>query len=507
MYRILAATKDTYITDRIVRNNFRATDANVGQAGTLDLFKLYDESTLSGTTTPTELSRLLVKFDLDPLRALTGTFFSPASPNFRATIKLIDVYGGNVTPTNFRMQVFPLSMSFDEGVGRDINTFQDLDVANWLTASVSSGVASTWHLSGAGLQGLLGSDNIDVIASGNLNDGLGITNLWTEQLFETGEEDLSVDVTRVVSGILANQIPDHGFRLSLSGTFETDQRTYFVKRFAARHASQSRLRPKLHIEYNDAVRDDHSNFFFDMSGSLFMNSFRRGLPSNVVSGAALTPLSGVGCMVLKLISGTFSQSFSVSQHKIPGTNTFMTGIYSASFAIPSTNTTLRQEIISAGSGTFTEVWGSPDGTVAFLSSSIVIRSPTTTAFSNGSQNMTVTIENLRVSYTQTERVRLRTSVHVINYTPMFSRLPFKTPSQIFEFMYYRIRDAASNDILVPFERDIGSTQLSTDKDGMYFDLFMSDFDVGRVYAIDFMIVDQGTELVFDSLQTRFRIDP
>ena len=43
MYRILKAKKDTYVTNRIINNKFRATDANVGQAGTLDLFKLYDE--------------------------------------------------------------------------------------------------------------------------------------------------------------------------------------------------------------------------------------------------------------------------------------------------------------------------------------------------------------------------------------------------------------------------------------------------------------------------------
>ena len=44
MYRILTASKDTYITNKIIDNSFRASDANVGEAGTLDLFKLYDEN-------------------------------------------------------------------------------------------------------------------------------------------------------------------------------------------------------------------------------------------------------------------------------------------------------------------------------------------------------------------------------------------------------------------------------------------------------------------------------
>ena len=69
MYRILSASKDCYITNKIINNSFRATDANVGQAGTLDIFKLYDESKISGEDEPIELSRALVSFDLNPLRS------------------------------------------------------------------------------------------------------------------------------------------------------------------------------------------------------------------------------------------------------------------------------------------------------------------------------------------------------------------------------------------------------------------------------------------------------
>ena len=47
MYRIIQPTKDAYITNKIV-GQLRVTDANVGQAGTIDLFKLYDENTIAG---------------------------------------------------------------------------------------------------------------------------------------------------------------------------------------------------------------------------------------------------------------------------------------------------------------------------------------------------------------------------------------------------------------------------------------------------------------------------
>ena len=44
MYRIMSSSKDTYITNKVIDNSFTASDANVGKAGTLDLFKLYNES-------------------------------------------------------------------------------------------------------------------------------------------------------------------------------------------------------------------------------------------------------------------------------------------------------------------------------------------------------------------------------------------------------------------------------------------------------------------------------
>ena len=60
MYKILRIEKDTYITDRVV-GGARKFNANLGSAGTLDLFKLYGVSRTSGSSN-LETSRLLVKW-------------------------------------------------------------------------------------------------------------------------------------------------------------------------------------------------------------------------------------------------------------------------------------------------------------------------------------------------------------------------------------------------------------------------------------------------------------
>ena len=57
----ITASKDSYITNKIIDSKTRVTDANVGYASTIDLFKLYNESSISGEDTPIELSRGLIK--------------------------------------------------------------------------------------------------------------------------------------------------------------------------------------------------------------------------------------------------------------------------------------------------------------------------------------------------------------------------------------------------------------------------------------------------------------
>ena len=95
MYRILSASKDCYITNKIINNSFRAVDANVGQAGTLDLFKLYGESShpSSGSEGLIELSRILLKFDLSDIKDMHNKgLIDVGDPSFKSHIHLHDVY-------------------------------------------------------------------------------------------------------------------------------------------------------------------------------------------------------------------------------------------------------------------------------------------------------------------------------------------------------------------------------------------------------------------------------
>jgi hypothetical protein len=503
MYKILSASKDTYITNKIIDNSFRATDANVGQAATLDLFKLYAESTSGSDDTPIELSRGLVKFDLSELSRLRNTKLDISHSSFQCLLKLSDVYGGQTTPSNFKMIVFPLAQQFDEGIGRDIIRYSDLDATNYITASVSNGTLSTWNLEGAMKSGSLSESNIDIIVSGNL--GAGIVNLSREQTFITGREDLEVDITPIVSGVLTSQIPDCGFLFSYSGSYEKDQKTYFVKRFASRESLDAAKRPKIIVKYNDAIQDNHRNFIFNATGSLFLNNFHRGQPANIISNTGAT-LSGHNCIALTLKSGSFSKIVTGSQFSYSSAEPFLTGVYSASLAISEYESLLKAEIISAASATFVENWGSLGDAVGFLTGSLVINANERTGYFNTPNRILATITNLQSSYTKNEEVRIRVFAEDRDRPIKYKKLPIELPSEIFTKMHYRVRNFNSGDIIIPFDTANNSTLMSTDSQGMFFDFYMSSLTPGLSYVFEILIIENNFEQVVTNLASKFIIE-
>lgn len=489
MYRRLSADKDAYITNKVI-NGERTTDANTGFGGTLDLFKLYDESRITGQTgSVVELSRALIHFDLDPLRSLTGSILDFTHSSFKATLKLRNVFGGQTIPSNFKLIAYPLSKSWNEGKGFDVSSYRDVDVVNFLSATNNT----TWSLDGANKSGTLGDSDIDIIEQGNL--GSGIEPLFITQSFSEGTEDLSMDITKLVSATLAKQIPDYGFRLSFTSSQETDTKTRFVKRFTSRHTNDPALRPSLEVIFDDTIEDNHSNFIADVSGTLFLNNFHRGEPKNILLNG--TEITGTNSLILHLTSGsgsTFFEKFiTASQHQV-GDN-FHTGVYSATFAISPTeqpgysSRSLAQVLDTAGSATFTEIWESLDGSRGFYTGSFVIETVKRTAFDQIPDKIHMVVRNNNGQYQSTDKVRFHIYAQSILERVKASKLPLERKSLPFSGMKYQIRDANSGKIHIPF--DDNGTKLSVFDNGMYFDLYMSDLHAGRTYGIELRFTDMG----------------
>ena len=86
------------------------------------------------------------------------------------------------------------------------------------------------------------------MSTADFNTGYTVT-----QEFETGQEDLSVNVTTAITAMLAGGIVNNGFRISYIQAEEQDNKTRFVKRFASRHSNDKNKTPRLIIKYTDAT--------------------------------------------------------------------------------------------------------------------------------------------------------------------------------------------------------------------------------------------------------------
>lgn len=500
MYKILKATKDTYITNRVV-NDVRMISGNVGNAATLDLFKLYGISS-SGSLPNTELSRLLVKFDLDPIRSLiSSSLIDVNDSSFKCYIKLFDVYAGQPTPTNFTVTVHPLSRSFDEGLGRDVVGYSDYDVCNFLTASRDDG---GWFLTGAAKPGANGDSAIDYLTS--FVDNSQSASLEFTQLFTLGTEDLYVDVTTAISAALINNIPDKGFRIALTSSLESDTKTYFVKRFASSQAYDSSKHPQLIVKFDDSIIDDTTNLSLNTSSSFTLYNYDATAAADLTSGS--TPVTGTNCLLLTLLmpisGGNYSLVFTGSQVTLGSNN--VTGLYSASVYVGTNNQDVLNKLAASGSVAFTPVWGSLDGTVGFHTGSLVRFYPTnTTTKTQSSARRIVTVTGVPSEITKDQSVIARVNVFD-DSSPrvMLVKTPTILPGLSIRNTYYQIRNATTNQIIIPFDSVHHSTRCSSDADGMFFTIDTTNLENNVTYAIDIMIVSKGMQKEFKTSST-FRV--
>ena len=520
MYRILSASKDSYITNKLIQGS-RSLNSNVGYAASIDLYSLYDETFLTGVTSSVrEISRGLIQFDYSELQTLIDSnVLNLSDDSFKAYVSLKDIYSGQTTPSNYELVLYPVSRSWDEGRGMDVVAYRDADATNYVTASVSSGSPVLWISGGADCSGALGT-GVDVISSANF--GLGNVSLAKTQLFERGDEDLFVDVTNIVSATLAGYLSNNGFRLSFGTTEELAEQTYFVKRFGTRHTNDKTLRPKLVVKFNDVVSDKSGMPLFNTSQSLFLYNYdsSTGQLSNLISGA-LT-VTGSNSLMFELAASKsvsyfttswsvthsasityttkslsyFSQSFTGSQYNSRD------GIYSAPIYLNSIVGALNTWLSGSTQQKFKGTWKSLDGNVRYATQYFEFKTPQG-IFSNvpNQTNYVINLTNLKGVYKQNDGgVKIRIFAQDYSTEQIATKVPTEIKPTIVPNTLWRIRQAFTNKEVIPF--DEVATKVSTDVEGMYFTLYVNDLDINEVYQIDLLINDN---LFIENTGFRFKV--
>ena len=134
-------------------------------------------------------------------------------------------------------------------------------------------------------------------------------------------------------------------------------------------------------------------------------------------------------------------------------------------------------------------------------------SPVRTSGNFVSRKPSLRITNLMTSYRHDNIIKLRIFGRDLNNDRLTSsKKPYSRDSVVFDEVYYRVRDVNSGDILIPFERNKNGTRVSSDKEGMFFELRMNNLFSGRTYKFEFLVIDRGIETIIEDAGTRFRVD-
>ena len=522
-----SGSKDTYITNKIVNSASRATGANVGYASTIDLFKLYGESTLkgvsgictiggvdhldkteqectdlSGTWEPnlTELSRGLIYFDLSQLKSeIEDQVDVLTDSSLKIVLKMYDVQGTQVAPSNFILELCPLTVAFEEGIGDNIVTFSDNFDANWLSPSTDN----TWYTGG-----------VDYSDPAKTSIGAAIAT----QTFTSGLEDLEMDITTFVQAHWTNSstTPNHGWMLKFTQTYEENGKSYFVKRFSSRHTRNPMLRPKIEASWSSYHEDDHLNFIEGQENKLTLRNYVNGVPTNVSANNT----TGVRLRLSwpDLTTNTWSREMRKDTTQVNSTDSVVSqvsiggiaqaGVYEAKITpnyLQSSESALKESLVASGSLLIQELWDYEDeatgNTKILHSGSITLYDPL--AVTNAAPtDYRFSLLDVKSIYESSETPTIRLFVRDRNLANEPVRIPIQLPSKIIHKAYYQIKDTNNSKILVGFSDLLStpneSTRISRDSEGMYFKFPISVLPRGRTYTIDIGYYDRGIRRTWES---------
>ena len=142
------ASADTTITNAYEANlRTRGSGSNMGYADSLAVFSIYGQE--SGSTGQSqELSRILVKFPIDTVSSDRDAGTIPASGSVSFYLKMFNAETPFTLPQDFNLIIAPVSQSWTEGTGLDMDNYQDLGESNWIAAkstAVAATATVTWY--------------------------------------------------------------------------------------------------------------------------------------------------------------------------------------------------------------------------------------------------------------------------------------------------------------------------------------------------------------------------
>tara|TARA_R100000008_G_scaffold86854_1_gene82073 strand:+ start:5915 stop:7543 length:1629 start_codon:yes stop_codon:yes gene_type:complete len=513
------ANKDTTITNAYkssLLDNQRATGSNMGASDVLEIFSIYGQSSgsVDGKNGSGELSRALLEFPVNEISEARTASDIPASGSVDFYLRMFNAEHAFTTPSNYSLQVVPISQSWAEGYGLDMEEYKD---------KTNDGVGSNWMRSTENTSWEIPGGDFDYEPKYSVS-------------FDKGHEDLEVNITELVEEWLSQQDStsgdqriNYGIGVFLDSQYEAyhsssalvstadvvtgppndgvllhnvtgSQRSYYTKKFFSRTSEYFFKRPIIEARWDSSIKDDRGNFYASSSLMTAAENLNTIYLYNVVRGQLRNlPDVGTGPIFVQIYDEPDSGSVQTVQNSGSETredystwqitNNFITGgyvstgIYSCSFAIDTTSSVVYDRWFAEGNPS-TPILGTGYSAICYHTGTINVKNLNAADY-NPNKKYVSRITNLKPSYSRDENARFRLFVREKDWCPtVYTKATQDIESTIIDEAYYKIIRIEDNETVVDYGTgSLQHTLLSYDVKGNYFDFDVSSLEKGYSYGI------------------------
>lgn len=465
------ASKDNTITNAFKSDLItRGTGSNMGESDILEIFNIYAQASSSATGYSRERSRILIQFPVQDIVNDRNNGILPASGSVKFYLRMFNAKHAETVPDGAILVAAPISASWDEGYGLDMENYSDSGYSNWISASTTTG----WTSQGG-----------DYLASPRF-----------EQLFSNGTEDLELDVSDLAEQWINGTKQNYGFGLFLTSSQEdATDRSYYTKRFFARGTEFFYKKPMIEARFNDSLKDKRGDFYYSSSLATSTENLNTIYLYNNVRGALRNiPSIGNGNIYVSIFSSSNNLPVGSALNLVAdGVNVaspnvtvvtggwYSTGIYTASFCITGNMDTIH------------DVWHNGNLAQQYFTSSIEPKTLTANNSQVTNKNL-IKITNLKSQYYTDETSVFRLYARPRNWYPNIYTVARSIPeTTILHSASYSIFRMVDNFRVIP--HGTGSTLhtlMSYDVSGNYFNFDMNILEPDYAYGLEIAIYNDNT---------------
>lgn len=186
--------------------------------------------------------RPLVQFSTPDIQDVVTKYVGTSS--FQSFLKLYLCEAEGI-PTNYTIELHPLSQSWDMGTGKLYDNPITINGASWASPTANS--SSSWIPSGNYNSGATGS-----YISTNTGGGTWYTSSYTQSFTPYTQKDIQIETTKFTQWYLSGSIPNYGFILKTSGSLEFDANYNYTLNYFSRD-SNTIYPPCMEFRWDDSI--------------------------------------------------------------------------------------------------------------------------------------------------------------------------------------------------------------------------------------------------------------